>query len=45
MLRIGLVIDMISLVFVVVLNIFLYEIEIINLLLNVEIYRNYYVVY
>lgn len=45
MLRIGLVIDMISLVFVVVLNIFLYEIEIINLLLNVEIDRNYYVVY
>lgn len=45
MLRIGLVIDMISLIFVVVLNIFLYEIEIINLLLNVEIDRNYYVVY
>lgn len=45
MLRICLVIDMISLIFVVVLNIFLYEIEIINLLLNVEIDRNYYVVY
>lgn len=45
MLRIGLVIDMISLIFVVVLNIFLYEKEIINLLLNVEIDRNYYVVY
>lgn len=45
MLRIGLVIDMISLIFVVALNIFLYEKEIINLLLNVEIDRNYYVVY
>lgn len=45
MLRICLVIDMISLIFVIVLNIFLYEIEIINLLLNVEIDRNYYVVY
>lgn len=45
MMRIGLVIDMISLIFVVALNIFLYEKEIINLLLNVEIDRNYYVVY
>lgn len=45
MLRTGLVIDMISLTSVAVSNIPLHEIEIINLLLNAEIDRNYHAVY
>lgn len=46
MLRTGLVIDMISLIMsVAVSNIPLHEIEIINLLLNAEIDRNYHAVY
>lgn len=45
MLNTGLVIDMISLASVAVSNIPLHEIEIINLLLNAEIDRNYHAVY
>lgn len=45
MLRTGLVIDMISLTSVAASNIPLHEKEIINLLLNAEIDRNYHAVY